>query len=372
MENADAIETHYALVAQYLSRFPIKLQSLLVGEVGSYTELFTRSPARLEQKFHDTVARLQEEYHQQNWAERLASSMEVAEQVGARIIPITSTDYPQLLKQISSAPPILYSRGAINNLHLPQIAIVGSRRMTRGGEINARQWSKFLASNGFTITSGLALGVDGCAHRGALDAPCGKTVAVMATGTETIYPRRHAELAEHILKSGGTLISEFHPNEKPLPTNFPRRNRIISGLSLAVLVIEAAIKSGSLITARYALEQNREVFAIPGSIHSPQSRGCHRLIKQGAHLVETAKDIVAELGGALAGVECSAKEALRPSAELNQQESGLLAIMGFESVTLDCLSQATELPAETLSQLLVGLELKGIVCQENGFYQQFP
>lgn len=369
MANADSLEIHYALVAQHLPRFPPKLQSLLVAEVGSYTALFTQPPTGLAPQFEETIARFQEEYHHQHWSGQVESTMALVEQVGARIIPITSGDYPQLLKQISSAPPLLYSRGDIDNLHLPQIAIVGSRRMTRGGETNALQWSKFLASSGFTITSGLALGVDGCAHRGALQVPGGKTVAVMATGIEAIYPQRHRELAAQILESGGTLISEFHPNEKPLPADFPRRNRIISGLSLGVLVIEAAVKSGSLITARYALEQNREVFAVPGSVHNPQSRGCHLLIKQGAHLVESAEDIVGELGGALASVAATVQDT-QLSPELDKQESALLEVLGFEPVAIDCLSQNTQLPVETLSQLLIALELKGLVCNENGFYQR--
>ena len=372
MSKVDALEIHYGLVAQYLGQLPPKLQALLVAQAGSYTALFTKPPDTFEAQLHQTVSRLQYDYHQRHWSGRVEASIALAEQVGAQIIPITSADYPPLLKQISRAPPLLYCRGDINNLHLPQIAIVGSRRMTRGGEINARQWSKFLASHGFTITSGLALGVDGCAHQGALDAPKGKTVAVMATGIERIYPQRHGELAAHILESGGTLVSEFHPNEKPLPANFPRRNRIISGLSLAVLVIEAAVKSGSLITARCALEQNREVFAIPGSIHNPHSRGCHLLIKEGAHLVETAKDIVGELGGALAGVASGTQDGLPLAPLLDKQESALLEILGFEPVALDRLSQETQLPAQTLSQLLISLELKGIVCSENGFYQRLP
>ncbi|MEJ6774059.1 MAG: DNA-processing protein DprA, partial [Porticoccaceae bacterium] len=281
---AGADETHYGLVAQYLTEFPPRVQSQLVEQTGSYTALFTKSPESLEPQFQEIVRRLQQEYHQQRWSDQVDSTMALVERVGAQIIPITSLDYPQQLKQISSAPPLLYSLGQIDNLHLPQIAIVGSRRMTRGGENNALQWSRFLANSGFTITSGLALGVDGCAHRGALEAANGKTVAVMATGIDSIYPQRHRQLAEQILDSGGTLVTEFHPNVKPLPTNFPRRNRIVSGLSLGVLVVEAAVKSGSLITARYALEQNREVFAIPGSIHNPQSRGCHLLIKEGAQL----------------------------------------------------------------------------------------
>lgn len=383
---AGADEIHYGLVAQYLNEFPPKLQSQLVEQAGSYTALFTESPESLEPQFQEIVRRLQQEYHRQRWSDQIDSIMVLVERVGAQIIPITSLDYPQQLKQISSAPPLLYSLGQTDNLHLPQIAIVGSRRMTRGGENNALQWSRFLANSGFTITSGLALGVDGWAHRGALEATNGKTVAVMATGVDSIYPQRHRQLAEQILDSGGTLVTEFHPNEKPLPTHFPRRNRIISGLSLGVLVVEAAVKSGSLITARYALEQNREVFAIPGSIHNPQSRGCHLLIKEGAQLVESGDDIISELGGALAAVAatanevdslgCNAGSAEHPAeliierSALNQQESALLKILGFEPMDIDSLSREHSMPVETLSELLIGLELKGIIGNENGFYQR--
>lgn len=374
-------ETHYGLVAQYLTQFPPRVQSQLVEQAGSYTTLFTEPPETLELQFQEVVSRLQDEYHQQRWSDQVDLTMEIVEQVGAQIIPITSSDYPQQLKQISSAPPLLYCLGKTDNLHLPQIAIVGSRRMTRGGENNALQWSRFLANSGFTITSGLALGVDGCAHRGALEAANGSTIAVMATGIESIYPQRHSQLAAQIIDSGGTLLTEFHPNEKPLPTNFPRRNRIISGLSLGVLVVEAAVKSGSLITARYALEQNREVFAIPGSIHNAQSRGCHLLIKEGAHLVESGDDIVSELGGALAGVAdeagtlganigSAARSIPAEPSALNQQESKLLKMLGFEPMDIDTLSQDHGVPVETLSELLIGLELKGIICNENGFYQR--
>lgn len=370
MACADALETHYALAAQYLAQFPPGLQAQLVGETGSYTALLTESAEGFAPQFQDAIYRLQEEYHHQCWSSQLDSTMQSVDKIGGKIIPITSADYPQQLKQISSAPPLLYVRGEIDNLHLPQIAIVGSRRMTRGGESNALHWSGFLANSGFTITSGLALGVDGCAHRGALNAVDGKTVAVMATGIDSIYPQRHGELAAQILDSGGTLITEFHPGEKPLPTNFPRRNRIISGLSLGVLVIEAAVKSGSLITARYALEQNREVFAIPGSIHNPQSRGCHLLIKQGAQLVEAADDIISELGGAIAGIAQTTQDMPLNQPVIDQQETALLKALGFDPVDLNSLSQDTSLPVERLSELLIGLELKGIICNENGFYHR--
>ena len=298
---AGADEIHYGLVAQYLKSFPQSCSLSLLSRLEATRPSSADPQSLLSHSFKRSLDASNRSTISSAGPTRSIQSWCWLSGVGAQIIPITSLDYPQQLKQISSAPPLLYSLGQTDNLHLPQIAIVGSRRMTRGGENNALQWSRFLANSGFTITSGLALGVDGCAHRGALEATNGKTVAVMATGIDSIYPQRHRQLAEQILDSGGTLVTEFHPNEKPLPTHFPRRNRIISGLSLGVLVVEAAVKSGSLITARYALEQNREVFAIPGSIHNPQSRGCHLLIKEGAQLVESGDDIIAELGGAMAG-----------------------------------------------------------------------
>jgi DNA processing protein len=294
------------------------------------------------------------------------------------LFPLPAQIIPPLLKQIVGAPTLLYVRGNRENLHLPQIAVVGSRRMTRGGETNAFEWSKFIATGGFVITSGLAQGVDGVAHAGAL-AAMGKTIGVMGTGIDTIYPREHRRLAENIIDQGGTLISEFDPGTPPLPTHFPSRNRIISGLSLGVLVVEAAPRSGSLITARLALEQNREVFAIPGSIHNPQSRGCHQIIKQGAHLVERAEDIIHELKGALAGLAVLPEQSmplapspLPPTEEKNllADELKLLSVLGFEPVNMDSLAIDGLFSTAELSRLLVSLELKGLIENNSGFYQR--
>ena len=370
MTIVDDQETHYALVSQSLAKFPPKLQAELIGRIGSYTGLFTTPPSSFEPEVGQLVSRLQDEYQRHHWSSQIDITLEMIERFRAQIIPITSSDYPQQLRQLAGAPALLYVRGDPVNLHLPQIAIVGSRRMTRGGEINSLQWSKFLADSGFTITSGLALGVDGSAHRGALKSVVGKTIAVMATGIDRIYPSRHRDLAAAILDSGGTLITEFHPREKPLPSNFPRRNRIISGLSLGVLVIEAAVRSGSLITARCALEQDREVFAIPGSIHSPQSKGCHLLIKQGAHLVESAADIMTELGAALGGVASLAVQETSLPQTIDAEEAALLEQLGFDPIDMDSLSRDHSLTAERLAQLLIGLELKGLICNEHGFYQR--
>jgi DNA processing protein len=240
--------------------------------------------------------------------------------------------------------------------------------MTKGGENHARSWATYLAANGFTITSGLALGIDGAAHRGALESPDGKTIAVMATGIDKRYPARHVQLAEQIVQRGGALVTEFPPGTQPRPAHFPQRNRIISGLSLGVLVVEAAVKSGSLITAKYALEQNREVFAIPGSINNPQSKGCHQLIKQGATLVESVDEIVHELHGPLGALreQVTSPELSEPLPDVSDEEEQLLALMGYDPILIDDI--CSPWPMDKLSQLLVSLELKGLVTSQQGYF----
>lgn len=286
------------------------------------------------------------------------------------VLPITSPDYPALLREIDTAPVLLFIRGDTNALNLPQIAIVGSRQLSASGQQNARVFARQLASNGFTITSGLALGIDGAAHQGALET--GKTIAVLGTGVDITYPRQHQSLYENILSCGGAIVSEFPPGTPARAGNFPQRNRIISGLSLGVLVVEAALRSGSLITARLAMEQGREVFAIPGSIHNPVARGCHHLIKQGATLVETADDIISELGGLLA---YKAEESQPTNnAILNTlpegQEGQILQALGFDPTDLDRLIERTQIPAAALSGFLINLELEGWVEHREGLYNR--
>ena len=286
------------------------------------------------------------------------------------------SDYPPLLREIDRAPPLLYLRGSRAALSLPQLAVVGSRNPSPGGADNARQFSAYLARQGFAITSGLALGVDGLAHAGALSVD-GVTLAVMGTGIDRIYPVRHKKLAQEILDKGGALISEFPLGTLPQAANFPQRNRIISGLSGGTLVVEAALKSGSLITARYALQQNREVFAIPGSIHNPLARGCHRLIREGATLVETAQDIVQELAAYLGYqyslLEDSAPVAVRFQAlnePLSVEQQTLLEAIGHDPRSLDSLLEQTQLPVGDLSALLVELQLEGLVEETASGYIQ--
>ena len=371
-------ECHYALVSQHLNKFTPKFQRQLLEEAETYRAIFERPVEDFPEPFHPLLEDLREQYQQGSWRQALDLIEQRTEACDASIMPITSTDYPDQLRQIVGAPRLLYLRGNIENLHLPQIAVVGSRRMTRGGADNAWAWSQYLAAGGFVITSGLAHGVDGAAHHGALDVQ-GKTIAVMATGIDAIYPRAHLKLAEQIIDQGGTLITEFEPTTKPLATNFPSRNRIISGLSLGVLVVEAALRSGSLITARYALEQDREVFAIPGSIHNPQSRGCHHLIKQGAHLVEQAAEIVEQLKGALSGLALDALPSdlqtpslavTVPQPQLEADELRLLSRLGFEPADMDSLVTDGSFSIAELSRLLVALEIKGLIESQNGLYQR--
>jgi len=259
--------------------------------------------------------------------------------------------YPELLKQISSPPLLLFCKGQIDLLSTPQIAMVGSRSATPNGLTTASEFAYELVENGVTVTSGLALGVDGAAHKGAL-ASNGRTIAVLGTGIDVIYPKRHGVLFEKI-KQSGLLVSEFLPGTKPHASNFPRRNRIISGLSLGVVVVEAEIKSGSLITTKYALEQNREVFAVPGSIHSTVSQGCHFLIKQGAKLIENVDDILEE-------VSIFPKSCLYTNREQekNKEDDPILEQLGFEVTPVDVIAQRVQLPIEQILPRLLDLELE--------------
>ena len=289
---------------------------------------------------------------------------------GTSIIAIDDADYPALLGEIDSPPPLLYVRGDPHLLSMPQIAMVGSRQHSAAGAQNARAFARSLGASGFVITSGLALGIDAAAHRGALGT--GRTIAVLGTGIDLVYPRRHENLYQQILDGGGAIVTELPPGTPARAGHFPQRNRIISGLSLGVLVVEAAIRSGSLITARMALEQSREVFAIPGSIHNPLAKGCHRLIREGATLVETAQDIAEQLGGMLGLVEERSLQARTGKADstvsLSSSEEKVLGDLGFDPTDLDSLAVRTRLGAGELTAILVRLELLGLVENRDGIY----
>lgn len=285
------------------------------------------------------------------------------------IINCNDSRYPQQLKEIADAPLLLFIDGNPASLQLPQLAIVGSRKATPAGLETSREFARVLSQQGLTISSGLALGIDASAHLGALQAS-GHTIAVLANGLDKIYPARHQTLANDILASDGAIISEFPPGTPPLAKHFPRRNRIISGLSLGVLVVEAAVRSGSLITARLAGEQGREVFAMPGSIHNPLARGCHKLLRDGAVLVEEIDDILHEL--AIDSKTTIAQKlnncAVTPPSDPAQQ--ALLGHMGYDPVDTDTLVTRSGLTAERVSSMLLLLELQGSVAAIGGGHFQ--
>ena len=288
---------------------------------------------------------------------------------GNRIITCRDSDYPALLLEISDPPPLLYLHGNIEVLQEPKLAVVGSRNPTAVGRQTATDFARHLSAAGLIITSGLALGIDAAAHQGALDAGAA-TIAVMGTGLDRVYPARNRDLARQIAEVG-LLVSEFPPGTPPKAENFPRRNRIISGLSLGTLVVEAAIRSGSLISARFALEQGREVFAIPGSIHNPLARGCHHLIRQGAKLVETAQDIMDELGALASAFGPGTVTSDRPVAQhgapqLAEDYAQLLESIGFDNTSVDMLVATTHLTPAEVSSMLLQLEMSGYIAANPG------
>lgn len=286
-------------------------------------------------------------------SEAVDRSLAWARQPGQRLLTLADAAYPPLLLETPDPPSILYVRGNFGLLQKPGIAIVGSRNPTPQGMQTAETFARALAAKGLGIVSGLALGIDAAAHRGAL-AAAGATIAVIGTGADRVYPARNKELALAIAGQGA-IVSEFPLGTPAIAANFPRRNRIISGLSRGVLVVEAALESGSLITARLAAEQGREVFAIPGSIHSPVARGCHRLIKQGAKLVETAQDILEELGSHPADLGASPVAA-------TAGDSAILDALGYDPCALDDLMDRTGISADLLLGELLTLELDGRIA----------
>jgi len=283
------------------------------------------------------------------------------------VIAFGQDNYPELLTQIPGRPLLLYVNGDVDTLHLPSLAIIGSRNPTRGGLRNSVEFARHLAQQGFSIASGLAEGIDTAAHRGALDGG-GKTVAFLGHGIDRVYPAANRDLA-HAISENGALVTEYPLGTRPLRWHFPERNRLISGLCLGTLVIEAARRSGSLITARLAAEQGREVFALPGSIHNPLARGCHELIRQGAKLVEAANDILNELAP-LAGhmmrntTESTPSEA--PAINTDSEYEALRTLLSHDPITIDELEGQSGLTIDQLSSMLLILELHGEVESLSG------
>jgi len=296
----------------------------------------------------------------------IASTLAWLEDANNHIFTLADDDYPRALLNIPDPPLLLYVKGRPDLLNRVALAVVGSRNATPQGIGNAEAFAKTLSDAGLCIISGMAHGIDAAAHRGALRGQ-GSSIAVIGTGLDKVYPAANRDLA-HALAQQGALISEFPLGTPPLAANFPRRNRLISGMSVGCLVVEAGLQSGSLITARLALEQGRDVFAIPGSIHAPQSKGSHALLKQGAKLVETAQDILEELGGQLPGA------AHNPAAmriDTQEQDSALLDHIGFDPVDVDTLIARSGLTVAELSAMLLTLELEGLISTlPGGLYQR--
>jgi DNA processing protein len=332
----------------------------LLAAFGSPRAVFEASAA--DWKAAELPVRTAEFLQRPDW-EAVEADLRWLDAGGHHALLLGQPDYPPLLTEIPDPPTVLFVLGDPGVLSLDHIALVGSRNPTPAGTGTAHFLARGLAMAGFGVVSGLALGIDAASHLGALEAE-GITVAVMGTGPDQVYPRHHADLATRILAAGGALATEFPPGTGPRAQHFPKRNRIISGLSLGTVVVEAAPRSGSLITARLALEQNREVFAVPGSIHSPLARGCNDLIRQGAKLVQGVEDIVEEFGRRphprlLQGLQ-------DPAPEASEAPPELLKFIAYGPTSVDTLVAVTGKTAESIAAQLLLLELQGYVASAPG------
>lgn len=334
----------------------------LLQAFGEPAQIFAAGYPALEKVVRAPVARLISTGPD---LEALTPTLKWLEDPLNHVVTLADADYPRALLEVPDPPPLLYVKGQRQRLNQPALAIVGSRNATPQGLSNAESFAHHLSDQGLCIISGLALGIDGAAHRGGLQGQ-GSSIAVVGTGLDIVYPARHRELA-HELAQEGALVSEFPLGTPSKAQNFPRRNRLISGLSRGCLVVEAALQSGSLITARLAAEQGREVFAIPGSIHSPLAKGCHYLIKQGAKLVESAQDILDELG--YPAVAASAGPA--DNLSLDKDEMLLLQCLGFDPSGIDALVSCSGLTSDSVCAILLTMELAGYVTSlPGGLYQR--
>jgi len=359
---------HYWLALKLVPRLAIHKKLRLVKAVG-LPQLFSLSANdliayKLSQKQQKSIT-------SPDWL-KVEKIISLSLACQSEIIGFDDEHYPDLLKEIYDPPLVLFVKGNIKLLGRYQIAIVGSRNSSASGRDNAFQFAHQLVQHDFIITSGLALGIDAAAHKGTLNGQ-GGTIAVVATGLDSVYPARHKTLAKDIVTHNGLLISEFIPGTLPKAGHFPKRNRIISGLSLGVLIVEATIKSGSLITARCAMEQNREVFAIPSTIKNPQARGCHWLIKQGAKLVEEIADIVEEINIPMkSSLNLNRNNNKEGDTEENQNQDlfndSLLASVGYEITPVDIVVSRSKLPTDVVLTRLTMLELRGLVSAVPGGY----
>jgi DNA processing protein len=371
--------SEYWLALKLVPRLAIHKKITLVETFG-LTALFStdNKPSVLSSANNLTVKQLCA-FHQPDW-QKITQIIQASGACNSNIICFDEPCYPQLLKQIYDPPLVIFVQGNTLLLNAPQLAVVGSRSASAGGRDTAFSLCQQLVQLNFVITSGLALGIDAAAHRGALNQSA-STIAVVATGLDQVYPARHVPLAQQIIASSGAIISEFLPGTQARAGHFPKRNRLISGLSLGVLVVEAELKSGSLITARCALEQNRDVFAIPSSIENKQAKGCHWLIKQGAKLVEQCADITDEFAfadKASLHLKCNQQPLKlleqgdhKAEDEINQKglcNDELLASVGFEITPVDKVVSRSELPVEEVLIRLTMLELSGLVSAVPGGY----
>ena len=341
----------------------------LLAKFGSPEGIFSAKLNQLREIVNDEIA---QKISKGVNVDAIAPTLKWLEKDNVHLITLADSTYPQKLLEVSNPPALLFAIGHLHWLNHPTIAMVGSRSPTPQGEKNAEDFAKSLCEQGLCVVSGMALGIDGAAHRGALKAN-GATIAVVGTGLDIVYPARHRDLA-HKIAERGLILSEFPLGTPSKAQNFPRRNRLISGLSLGCLVVEANIESGSLITARLAAEQGREIFAIPGSIHSPVTKGCHQLIKQGAKLVESVQDILEEINWANIA---NSLPSISPSGLLGDlapnslQVNTALDLMGFDAMSFEQLRTSTRLTTEALSAMLMLLELENkIKSLAGGHYQR--
>jgi DNA processing protein len=359
------------LALKFIPRLAVHKKLALLQQF-SIIELFTEPPLQ------SNIALTEKQYQaliSPDW-HRIDTIIEGVKSLDGNIIPFEHADYPQKLKEIYDPPLVLFVKGDCKVLNRPQFAIVGSRNVSVHGRETAYRFARELSEQGIVVTSGLALGVDAHAHKGVVENKSA-TIGVIATGIDNCYPARHKNLVKEIIENGGAIVSEFLPNTPPKSGHFPKRNRIISGMSAGVLIIEAAMRSGSLITARFALEQNRDVFAVPGNINNPQIKGCHWLIKQGAKLVEELADIMEEVSfDSKNSLDLRLKQSRNKEKEKESKKScdqdlfndSLLASVGYEITPVDTVVSRSKLPTDVVLTRLTMLELRGLVSAVPGGY----
>lgn len=357
------------LALHYLITFNHPQLLEVLAELGSPQALFQADEPVLERLMpaqRDEIRGWQKAGDRHPASISAEQDLALMENNGIRLLTLHDQSYPMALRELSRPPLMLFAKGNVEALRTTQLAVVGARKASKLAQETAFSWSAGLAQHGLAITSGLALGIDGAAHRGALSVK-GTTIAVLAHGLAELYPPQHRDLADEIVERG-VLVSEFPPRVEPRKEYFPRRNRIISGLSAGVLVVEAALKSGSLITARYALEQNRDVFAVPGSVNNPMVKGCHQLIKDGAYLVESPEDILSAMDWQQ--VRQQSLFGVPPAAGVEPGGSKLLEHIAFDLVHIDELVSATGLPVADLGGELLLLEAEGYIEAIGGNFRR--